>query len=142
MTIELVDGKAGTAHISSEDKAIIHQAKFGAGDMVFEWGDAMSCTMQSANKAVIGTGCASIQGLDWHITNPETVTIQSGSSGKNRMTSYARIITARRQLVWKKWNWWRSRAFLAMARPLIRRYHPRKFLTGPRTRTCRSGVSR
>lgn len=84
MTIELVDGKAGTAHISSEDKAIIHQAKFGAGDMVFEWGDAMSCTMQSANKAVIGTGCASIQGLDWHITNPETVTIQSGSSGKSR----------------------------------------------------------
>lgn len=84
MTIELVDGKAGTAHISSEDKAIIHQAKFGAGDMVFEWGDAMSCTMQSVNKAVIGTGCASIQGLDWHITNPETVTIQSGSSGKNR----------------------------------------------------------
>lgn len=84
MTIELVDGKAGTAHISSEDKAIIHQAKFGAGDMVFEWGDAMSCTMQSANKAAIGTGCASIQGLDWHITNPETVTIQSGSSGKNR----------------------------------------------------------
>lgn len=84
MTIELVDGKAGTAHISSGDKAIIHQAKFGASDMVFEWGDAMSCTMQSANKAVIGTGCASIQGLDWHITNPETVTIQSGSSGKNR----------------------------------------------------------
>lgn len=84
MTIELVDGKAGTAHISSEDKAIIHQAKFGASDMVFEWGDAMSCTMQSANTAVIGTGCASIQGLDWHITNPETVTIQSGSSGKNR----------------------------------------------------------
>ena len=84
MTIELVDGKAGTAHISSEDKAIIHQAKFGAGDMVFEWGDAMSCTMQSANKAVIGTGCASIQGLDWHITNAETVTIKSGASGKNR----------------------------------------------------------
>lgn len=84
MTIELVDGKAGTAHISSEDKAIIHQAKFGAGDMVFDWGDAMSCTMQSANKAVIGTGCASIQGLDWHITNAETVTIQSGASGKKR----------------------------------------------------------
>ena len=28
VTIELVDGKAGVAHISSEDKAIIHQAKF------------------------------------------------------------------------------------------------------------------
>ena len=45
MTIELVDGKAGTAHISSEDKAIIHQAKFGKSDMVFDWGDTLKCTM-------------------------------------------------------------------------------------------------
>lgn len=84
MTIELVDGKAGVAHISSEDKAIIHQAKFGGTDMVFDWGDAMSCTMQSANKAIIGTGCASIQGLDWHITSAETVTIKNGSQGMKR----------------------------------------------------------
>ena len=28
MTIELVDGKAGTMHISSEDKAIFLQGKF------------------------------------------------------------------------------------------------------------------
>ena len=41
MTIELVDGKAGTAHIGSEDKAIIHQAKFGKSDMVFDWGDVL-----------------------------------------------------------------------------------------------------
>lgn len=142
MTIELVDGKAGTVHISSEDKAIIHQAKFGAGDMVFEWGDAMSCTMQSANKAVIGTGCASIQGLDWHITNPETVTIQSGSSGKNRNDIICAHYHRETSTGVEKWNWWRSRAFLAMARPLIRRYHPRKFLTGPRMRTCPSGASR
>ena len=40
VTIELVDGKAGTAHISSEDKAIIHQAKFSKSDVVFDWGDA------------------------------------------------------------------------------------------------------
>ena len=75
MTIELVDGKAGTAHISSEDKAIIHRAKFGKSDMVFDWGDVLKCTMGSANKATIGTGCASIQGLDWHITAAESVTI-------------------------------------------------------------------
>ena len=40
MTIELVYGKAGVAHISSEDKAIIHQAKFSKSDVVFDWGDA------------------------------------------------------------------------------------------------------
>jgi hypothetical protein len=84
VTIELVDGKAGVAHISSEDKAIIHQAKFSKSDVVFDWGDAFKCTMGSANKATIGTGCASIQGLDWHITAAESVTISNGSQGMKR----------------------------------------------------------
>ena len=84
MTIELVDGKAGTAHISSEDKAIIHQAKFSKSDVVFDWGDVFKCTMSSSNTATIGTGCASIQGLDWHITSAESVTISNGSQGMKR----------------------------------------------------------
>lgn len=84
MTIELVDGKAGTMHISSEDKAIIHQAKFSKSDVVFDWGDAFKCSMSSPNRATIGTGCASIQGLDWHITAAESVTISNGSQGMKR----------------------------------------------------------
>ena len=84
MTIELVDGKAGTAHISSEDKAIIHQAKFSKSDVVYDWGDSFKCSMSSSNRATIGTGCASIQGLDWHITSAESVTISNGSQGMKR----------------------------------------------------------
>ena len=84
MTIELVDGKAGVAHISSEDKAIIHQAKFSKSDVVFDWGDAFKCSMSSSNRATIGTGCASIQGLDWHIMSAESVTISNGSQGMKR----------------------------------------------------------
>ena len=84
MTIELVDGKAGVAHISSEDKAIIHQAKFSKSDVVFDWGDAFKCSMSSSNRATIGTGCASLQGLDWHITSAESVTISNGSQGMKR----------------------------------------------------------
>lgn len=84
MTIELVDGKAGVAHISSEDKAIIHQAKFSKSDVVFDWGDAFKCSMSSSNRATIGTGCASIQGLDWHITAAESATISNGSQGMKR----------------------------------------------------------
>jgi hypothetical protein len=84
VTIELVDGKAGVAHISSEDKAIIHQAKFSKSDVVFDWGDAFECSMSSPNRATIGTGCASIQGLDWHITAAESVTISNGSQGVKR----------------------------------------------------------
>lgn len=84
MTIELVDGKAGTAHISSEDKAIIHQAKFSKSDVVYDWGDAFKCSMSSSNRATIGTGCASIQGLDWHVTAAESVTISNGSQGMKR----------------------------------------------------------
>lgn len=84
MTIELVDGKAGVAHISSEDKAIIHQAKFSKSDVVFDWGDTFKCSISSSNMATIGTGCASIQGLDWHITSAESVTISNGSQGMKR----------------------------------------------------------
>lgn len=84
MTIELVDGKAGVAHISSEDKAIIHQAKFSKSDVVYDWGDAFKCSMSSSNRATVGTGCASIQGLDWHITAAESVTISNGSQGVKR----------------------------------------------------------
>ena len=84
MTIELVDGHAGTSHISSEDKAIIHQAKFSKSDVVFDWGDAFKCSRSSSNRATIGTGCASIQGLDWHITAAESVTISNGSQGMKR----------------------------------------------------------
>ena len=84
MTIELVDGKAGVAHISSEDKAIIHQAKFSKSDVVYDWGDSFKCSMSSSNRATIGTGCASIQGLDWHITSAESVTISNGSQGMKR----------------------------------------------------------
>ena len=84
MTIELVDGKAGVAHISSEDKAIIHQAKFSKSDVVYDWGDTFKCSMSSSNRATIGTGCASIQGLDWHITAAESVTISNGSQGMKR----------------------------------------------------------
>ena len=84
MTIELVDGKAGVAHISSEDKAIIHQAKFSKSDVVYDWGDTFKCSMSSSNRAAVGTGCASIQGLDWHITSAESVTISNGSQGMKR----------------------------------------------------------
>ena len=84
MTIELVDGKAGVAHISSDDKAIIHQAKFSKSDVVYDWGDAFKCSMSSSNRATVGTGCASIQGLDWHITSAESVTISNGSQGMKR----------------------------------------------------------
>lgn len=84
MTIELVDGKAGVAHISSEDKAIIHQAKFSKSDVVYDWGDVFKCSMSSSNRATVGTGCASIQGLDWHITSAESVTISNGSQGMKR----------------------------------------------------------
>ncbi|KAB7462142.1 hypothetical protein GBA80_08885 [Bifidobacterium catenulatum] len=84
MTIELVDGKAGVAHISSEDKAIIHQAKFSTSDVVYDWGDVFKCSMSSSNRATVGTGCASIQGLDWHITSAESVTISNGSQGMKR----------------------------------------------------------
>ena len=83
MTIELVDGKAGVAHISSEDKAIIHQAKF-LSLMWCSTGVTRQVHDGQCEQGTIGTGCASIQGLDWHITAAESVTISNGSQGMKR----------------------------------------------------------
>ncbi|RGT66344.1 hypothetical protein DWX12_09155 [Bifidobacterium pseudocatenulatum] len=142
MTIELVDGKAGTAHISSEDKAIIHQAKFSKSDVVFDWGDAFKCSMSSSNRATVGTGCASIQGLDWHITSAESVTISNGSQGMKRND----IICAHYNRNPKNGNELVELVVLkgspnatAAADPTFRqgRYCPARL-----TRTCRCGASR
>ena len=82
--MELIDGHLGSPHIDSNDKAIIHRGLRGDGSFVFEWGDSCSATVQDANHIMIGTGCGSIQGLDWSVTVPETVAIDSGSQGTNR----------------------------------------------------------
>lgn len=84
MAIELVDGFAGHPHISSEDLAALNKGTIGAKDCVFDYGDKFKCTMETANKAVVGTGAGMVGGLRFWSKSSTDLTVQSGSQGMKR----------------------------------------------------------
>lgn len=84
MAVELVDGYAGRAHISSEDLAALNIGMVGAEGCVLEWGQRFACTMSTANEANIGTGAGMVKGLRFWAKGTESLTVQSGSQGMKR----------------------------------------------------------
>ena len=79
-----MDGFAGHPHISSEDLAALNKGTIGARDCVFDYGDQFKCTMETANKAVIGTGAGMVGGLRFWSKSSTDLTVQSGSQGMKR----------------------------------------------------------
>ena len=75
MTMNLITGKAGAPHITSSDQGAMLQG----GDGKFP-----AVTMQSANKALIPVLNLVIEGRYARVTAAETVTIESGVTGRNR----------------------------------------------------------
>lgn len=84
MTMDLVTGMGPGPHIDSRAVGELNAGIIGTGDYVLDIADRLSCTMQSANKAVIGTGGAVMHGRHVTVTAPETVTVQSGTQGQKR----------------------------------------------------------
>jgi hypothetical protein len=84
MTMDLVTGMGPGPHIDGRAWGELNAGIIGPDDYVLQIGDRLACTMQTANKAVIGTGAAVMQGRHVTITQPETVTIQSGTQGQKR----------------------------------------------------------
>ena len=82
--IELVDGHAGKAHISSEDMAALNQGIVGEADCVFGYADGLKCSMQTANKASVGKGAGMVGGRRFWVKSAETVSIDSGAPGVKR----------------------------------------------------------
>lgn len=84
MTIELMDGRTGEAHISSEDWATFNAATYGVTEGVFAWGDEFKLTMSTSNKGTLGAGAGLVDGKRVWIKTPESVTIESGGQGVKR----------------------------------------------------------
>ena len=74
----------GTAHVSSADDGAIYAGIVGTECYVSDIGDKLSCTMQSANTALIGTGLGILNGRWFRVTTPEEVTIESGTQNQRR----------------------------------------------------------
>lgn len=84
MALELIDGYAGTPHISSDDLAALNVGCFGEGDYVFDYGDDLAATMTTSNKVTIGTGALVSNGRRSVNLSPQQLTVQSGTQGQKR----------------------------------------------------------
>lgn len=85
MTCELITGSAGTEHVSSADAGSMYASVFGTGRYVVNQGDNLAATVESANSIRIGTGAGFIDGRYFRVSSSETVSIDSGSQGVNRI---------------------------------------------------------
>ena len=86
MTMNLITGKAGAPHITSSDQGAMQAGLVGNGNYLLQGGDGKfpAVTMQSANKALIPVLNLVIEGRYARVTAAETVTIESGVTGRNR----------------------------------------------------------
>lgn len=84
MAFEIVDGMAGTKHISSDDLAALNIATIGESNCVLNYGDDFALTMASANSATLGTGVGMVGGKRFWNQAATSLTIQSGTQGQKR----------------------------------------------------------
>ena len=85
MTCELVTGSAGTDHVSSADDGSMFASVFGPGRYVVKQGSDFNAALIDANNVYIGTGAGFMDGRYFRVTAAETLTIDSGSQGNNRI---------------------------------------------------------
>ncbi|MCF2705808.1 hypothetical protein I6E29_00775 [Arcanobacterium haemolyticum] len=89
MTVELVTGKAGVPHISSEDMGLLYRGTFGAGEfnaLVLQRPDGSypELTIVDANHVRVPVMELLVDGRFVRVSQAETATITSGQSGMNR----------------------------------------------------------
>ena len=82
--MEIITAGDGTAHVSSADDGTIYAGIAGNECYVTGVGDRLSCTMQGANTALVGTGVGIMYGRAFRVAMPEEVTIQSGTQSRRR----------------------------------------------------------
>lgn len=84
MTVELITGHAGSAHISAADDGWLNVGVVGAGKYVLDTGTQFACNVQSANLVTIGIGDALFEGRHIRVSATENVALDNGAQGVNR----------------------------------------------------------
>lgn len=84
MTVELVTGYAGAAHVTSADDGWKNAGLVGVDNYVLETGAQLVCNVSSNTAVTIGTGDVIMQGRHIRVQAQETVTIDNGAQGVNR----------------------------------------------------------
>ena len=84
MTVELITGHAGSAHISAADAGWFNVGVVGEGKYVLDTGTQFACNVQSANLVTIGIGDALFEGRHVRVSATENVALDNGAQGMNR----------------------------------------------------------
>lgn len=84
MTVELITGHAGSAHISSADDGWRFAGTYGDGSYVLDTGAKLACSVVSATLCTIGTGDAIFEGRHIRVSTTTNVPIDNGAQGVNR----------------------------------------------------------
>lgn len=84
MTVELITGHAGSAHISAADDGWYNVGVVGSGKYVLDTGTQFACNVQSANLVTIGVGDAVFEGRHVRVSATENVALDNGAQGVNR----------------------------------------------------------
>lgn len=84
MTVELITGHAGSAHISAADDGWLNVGVVGSGKYVLDTGTQFACNVQSANLVTIGVGDALFEGRHVRVSATENVALDNGAQGVNR----------------------------------------------------------
>lgn len=85
MTIELVDGHAGTSHIGSDDLAALNTALVGFKDCVMSYGTMFALSFSTANTATLGSGVGLVGGRRFWNDSSMTLTFDGGTASNNRI---------------------------------------------------------
>lgn len=84
MTVELITGHAGSAHVSAADVGWFNVGVVGDGKYVLDTGTQFACNVQSANLVTIGIGDALFEGRHVRVSATENVALDNGAQGVNR----------------------------------------------------------
>lgn len=84
MSIELVTGHAGSAHVTSAQDGRLNAAAWGDGKYVLPLQAQFAITVDSANQVTVATGDAMLEGR--HVTSeaPTTLAVDSGTQSMKR----------------------------------------------------------
>lgn len=85
--MELVTGRKGTAHITSQEDRMKHQGTWGSGAYILQTGQMLEPQVQSSNEIRIRDGALMVQGAlsTVKVNSYDPVTIQNGSQGMKRI---------------------------------------------------------
>ena len=85
--MELVTGRTGTPHVTSQQDRMLNQGTFGAGTYILNTGQLLEPQVQSSNEIRIRDGAIMAQGALGciKVNTYDSVTIQNGNQGMQRI---------------------------------------------------------